>query len=230
MWELMFKDVLTDFRIVTNSAPMATWFTVCTVLSPGGFELFLEEAIKCTLPGERSPDSRIKFDLAAIPKNPYIQGVWKEALRTGSASAAARVVVKDTNVEGYLVKKGSVVLIPVHLLHFNPEVFEHPEQIKPQRWIVSDEEDEAEVERIRTQNLNLRSFGGGTGLCSGRFVAELEIISLVSSMLLLFDVEFVTSLDSFKLNPRSIGIMGPETELVMRLRRKKFTFQQPQQD
>lgn len=193
---------------------------MCVLKSPGGIHMYREEIQKSLISTEQT-QSHVHFDVDSLKANAYVQGVWKEALRTGSASAAARVVVKDTELEGYVVKTGSVVLLPVQLLHFNPAVFPDPQLIDPERWIDS-EQDERQKERLKQQNLHLRSFGGGTGLCSGRFVAEQEVISVVSTILLLFDLEFITPVEKFRFNPRSIGIMSPAEGIVVKLRRRKL--------
>ena len=208
------------FVIVTNSAPMATWFTMCIIQSPGGLQAYRKKIQQSILPRQGAADYQMHCDMPSLKRNEYVQGVWKEALRTGSASAAARVVVKDSELEGYMVKKGSVVMIPVQLLHFDSSVFLDAERIDPGRWIAKHPNEERDSKRLQKQNANLRSFGGGAGLCSGRFVAEQEIISVVSTILLLFDIEFVTPITEFKLNPQSIGIMGPVKDPLVRLRRR----------
>jgi cytochrome P450 len=203
---------------------MATWFTMCVLRSANGLSEYRKETQKYLIQEHERPEYELRFDMPALKRSQYVQGVWKEALRTGSASVAARVVVKDSEIEGYVVNKGSVVMIPVHLLHFDKDVFQDPDTIDPMRWAVSDGASAADHEQIRKQNANLRSFGGGTGLCSGRFVAEQEIISVVSTVLLLFDLEFVTPTEKFELNPRSIGIMSPKVDPVVRLRRRELSF------
>lgn len=167
-------------------------------------------------------EHEVRFDIQALKKNAYIQGVWKEALRTGSASAAARVVAKESEIEGFVVKPGSVVMIPVQLLHFDEDIFPQSQRIDPARWTVDYDGENDRSAQLQKQNLNLRSFGGGTGLCSGRFVAEQEIISVVSTIILLFDMDFVLPLESFQLNPQSIGIMSPEKEPMVKMRRRRF--------
>lgn len=199
---------------------MATWFTWCILKSPGGLDAYREEIEKILILENGRPDHEVRFDIQLLKENQYVQGVWKEALRTGSASAAARVVAKDSEIEGFVVRPGSVVMIPVHLLHFDEKVFEDPHEIDPTRWIARPKDTRVEAERLKKQSSSLRSFGGGTGLCSGRFVAEQEIISVVSTILLLFDMEFVTPVADFKLNPQSIGIMSPTKDPVVRLKRR----------
>lgn len=199
---------------------MATWFTWCILRSAGHVETYRNEVEKSLVRDPSRADHELRFDMQALKKNQYIQGIWKEALRTGSASAAARVVVKESEIEGFVVKPGSVLMIPVQLLHSDESVFTNPSKIDPHRWIEQDERDEVKAQQIQKQNSHLRSFGGGTGLCSGRFVAEQEIIAVVSTVLVLFDLDFVTPVEDFELNPQSIGIMSPKRDPIVRLRRR----------
>ncbi|KAK5957267.1 hypothetical protein OHC33_001639 [Knufia fluminis] len=210
------------FVIVTNSAPMATWFTICIFKSPGGVARYREEiasSVKCT---DGIGQDEFPLDVLKLKQSQYIQGVWKESLRTGSASAAARVVTKEAEIDGFIVKPGSVLLLPVQLLHFDHDVFPQPQQIDPNRWITNDAKDEEKYRQIQKQNSHLRSFGGGIGLCSGRFVAEQEIINVVSTVLFLFDLEFVKPIEGLDLNPQNIGIMNPKRNPTVRLRRRKL--------
>lgn len=184
----------------------------------------------------------------ALQANPFIHGVWNEAIRLGTQSAAARVVTRDTELEGYLLRQGSVVLLPSRLLHFDEDVYEDPYDFMPERWMDPDESDapipkgvedggekltrKVEFEaRQKRQRANLRSFGGGKSLCSGRHVAEKEILCLVSTMLLRFDFEIeetgavqgkgVGVDPEIKLNPRSLGMMGPMGHVKARMKRRK---------
>ena len=206
-------------RIVTNAAPMATWFCYCAAKNKDCLARFKKEVSSARSPSSVEFES-MHFDTKALKKNAYISGLWKEALRLGSASAAARVVMEDAELEGYVVKKGSVLLMPVQLMHFDPEVFPEPHEIRPERWIVTDSDDEAQAEQLKRQNNALRSFGGGTGLCSGRFVAEEEILGVVSTLLWRYDVEFDETMTSYEFNPRSIGVMSPAKDPIVRVRRR----------
>jgi cytochrome P450 len=205
---------------------MATWFILCIIQSPERLARYRKICQEVLLPQEGNHADDLRFDMAKLRADPFVQGLWKEALRLGSASAAARVATKDVEVEGYTLRKGSVVLMPVRLMHFNTDIFPAPERFDPERWIVdlpadaSKEETAAALQKQKKQNASLRSFGGGVGLCSGRYVAEQEILSTVSTVLLLFDIELEKDQGSFELNPRSLGIMSPAKELDIKIRKR----------
>lgn len=192
-----------------------------------------------TNPSLREED--IRFDLNALQQNSYIHGVWNESVRLGGQMAPARVVMRDTELDGYVVRKGSVVLFPVRFLHYNENIFPEPEEFKPERWMLPDEDEsasaetkaerEALLEQHKKMRASLRSFGGGVSICAGRFAAEKEVLSTVSAMLLLFDIELEdggavqrrdkTGSDfKVQLDPRSVGMMSPGGETRIKMRRR----------
>ena len=147
----------------------------------------------------------------------------------------ARLVLRDTELEGYQLKAGSVILLPVRLLHTDEEVFPEPDQFKPERWLIpeglSEEENEEHEARLRKQRASLRSFGGGASMCAGRWVAEKEILTTVAAILTMFDVEVenggaithkgdVESGFNVELNPRSMGMMDPQGNVRVRMRKR----------
>ena len=67
---------------------------------------FREAIQPLLLPPSNSNSNDLRFDMAKLKINPYVRGLWNEALRLGSASAAARVVSKDTELDGYSLKRG----------------------------------------------------------------------------------------------------------------------------
>lgn len=225
---------------------LATWTLLSVLSEPDRCARFRTEASKCLLSSSDAKGS-IQFDTTALQKNSYIHGVWCESIRLGGQMALARVVASDTELEGYLLRKGSVVLLPARMLHYNEAVFPNAKDFKPERWMVpgddgndetdiSQEEKAAIKERVRKQRASLRAFGGGASMCAGRFAAEKEILSTVAAMLLLLDIEVETggairrddeSQKGFKisLNPRSLGIMDPAGETKVRLRRREIPSQ-----
>ncbi|CAK4034002.1 Cytochrome P450 family [Lecanosticta acicola] len=207
------------FVIVTNAAPMASWFAWCAAGTPERLALYRSATQRVAV--SSNGDSGVlssDLDLTSLKQDPYIHGLWLEALRLGTASAAARVVMEeDMELEGFLVRKGSVVLLPVQLMHSDEEVFPDSSENQPERWMITD------ADQLKRMNNTMRPFGGGKSLCSGRFVAEHEIIGVVTSLLLLFDIRFEPGSDTWEFNPRSIGVMGPRKDPIVYLRRKPFS-------
>ncbi|EMD91116.1 hypothetical protein COCC4DRAFT_80767 [Bipolaris maydis ATCC 48331] len=206
------------FVIVTNAAPMATWFAYCAACNPSRLAEYRDAATPFLLsPSILSGSaSTPHFDLPALIKNPFVQSLWLEALRLGTISAAARVITRETTLEGYLLRAGSVILMPVHLMHSGVE-FPEAKKFQPDRWLDVDEE------ALKRQNMVMRPFGGGTSLCSGRFVAEMEIVGVVSVLLEMLDMKFEETLseNQWEFNSRSIGVMAPKKDVPVWIKRRE---------
>jgi oxysterol 7-alpha-hydroxylase len=133
------------FAIVLNAAPMGAWFTWCAASDAGRLAQFRSEASKfvrrrandqaCARGTGVSTDHDMDVDGAGLRSNTFMQALWREALRVGTAAAPARVVMEDTELEGYVVRKGSVVLMPTALLHHDPALFPDSDKVDVKRWM-----------------------------------------------------------------------------------------------
>lgn len=237
------KKKLTNYhRANLNAVPLVSWTLLSIISKPAVLARFRKEALSCLLPADPSlREEDLRFDLNALQANPYIHGVWNESVRLGGQMAPARVVTRDTELEGYVLRKGSVVLFPVRFLHYDESIFPEPEEFRPERWMIPEENENATVEEKEEragllqqqtkQRNSVRSFGGGVSICAGRFAAEKEVLSTVSAMLLLFDIELEDggalrrqeqSKGDFKvqLDPQSLGMMNPLGGTKIKMRRR----------
>lgn len=202
------------YVMLTNAPPLATWFAFCAAHTQESLDRYRAAATAYIRPPMDSGE--LSLDIAGMKNDPYIQGLWKEALRLGMANAVARVVTKDAKLEGFEIRQGSVLLMPVELMHMDERTFPSPQEMKPERWMIDDEN------TLSMQNKRLRAFGGGKSLCSGRFVAEHEVIGVVSQLLLRFDVEFDERSRKWQFNPRSHGAMKPKHAVRCRMRPRQI--------
>jgi oxysterol 7-alpha-hydroxylase len=198
----------------TNSGPLTTWFLTNILQSSTLLSRFQAECRKHIL---HSDKQNIEFDLPKLRAIPLVQGIWKESLRLGSVNAVARVLAKDIELKGYLLRQGSVILIPVQLLHYNTDVFPDPERFDPQRWVFDESNNDAAVKQ-KQMMAHLRPFGGGGGICSGRFVAEEEVILAAATLVIKYD--FVIQ-NKVELHPMALGIMSPKKGVWVKMQSKK---------
>lgn len=209
------------YVMAVNAVALVTWLTWCATHTESNLKRFRHEASQYIRPSTTDKAHEMSLDSDALKSAEWVQGLWKEALRLGTAGAAARVVMEDSVLEGFSVRKGSVILMPNALMHYDEHLFPRPETVDPERWMRGDSSDADAVELQKQRLRSLRPFGGGTGLCSGRFVAEQETIGVVSILLLLFDFDGGSSWkEGFRFNPRSIGFMEPAKEHVVVLKRR----------
>ncbi|CAJ2507702.1 Uu.00g088880.m01.CDS01 [Anthostomella pinea] len=110
-----------------------------------------------------------------------------ETLRYVHIRVSARVVMEDTMLDKYLLKKGATVMTITPVQHtdaslWGPTVgkFDH------RRFLRGPDE------KRTTNPAAFRSFGGGAVLCPGRHFVSTEVMSFVALLLLRFDLKPTT--------------------------------------
>ncbi|AYF75798.1 cytochrome P450 [Nocardia yunnanensis] len=93
-----------------------------------------------------------------------------------------RAAVADTEVCGYHIPKGSLVVVPTLANHYRTDIYSHPEEFDPERF--SDER--AEHKRHR---MAWAPFGAGPHKCLGQHFAGLEIKTVLHQLLRKFEWE-----------------------------------------
>jgi sterol 14-demethylase len=126
-----------------------------------------------------------------------------------SADTIFRYAEEDTEVEGYTIPKGWLVMLNTKLAHKLPDVWTEPEKFDPMRFAPGREED-------RKHKFTITGFGGGMHKCTGMNFANNEMTLITSMLIQQFDLELV--------NPDvkttySLGASRPEGAVV-RYKRK----------
>lgn len=98
---------------------------------------------------------------------PYTQAVFKETLRMYTPIwLLGREAIHDVELGGYMIKKGSQVMLLPYLVHHDARVFDDPESFQPTRWL------DGRAERLpRGAYL---PFGDGPRVCIGQHFAMME--------------------------------------------------------
>jgi cytochrome P450 len=121
------------------------------------------------LPGGRSPNSE------DLPQLIYTERVVKEAMRLyPPAWAVARTLIKDIELGGYRVPKGSNIVISQWVMHRDARFFRDPEKFDPDRW---SPERAQEVPKFA-----YFPFGAGPRGCVGQSFAMMEAILLLATV------------------------------------------------
>lgn len=93
---------------------------------------------------------------------PYLENVIKESLRVNSGvPATERLVIRDTEILGHKIQKGSKVYCSLNCINQSAE-YEDPHQFLPDRW-----------DHAHNPNAFL-PFGGGNRVCIGKKMAVSE--------------------------------------------------------
>lgn len=105
--------------------------------------------------------------LEDLSKLKYTGQVIKEVLRLYPAAyITTRQANEDTEILGYEVSKGTVVMVPIWGIHRNAKYFDEPTAFKPERWT---EEFESTLPRYA-----YLPFGAGPRICIGNGFATME--------------------------------------------------------
>ena len=114
---------------------------------------------------------------------PYLDAVIQEALRVNApVPAVARDVVHDVNLRGYLIPRGSIVMISFDLLHKNKNEWENPGEFDPDRFLGEARSNGGE--KIKRHHNSLMPFSTGQRSCLGKFFALQEVKTTVIELIL----------------------------------------------
>jgi cytochrome P450 len=128
----------------------------------------LDEELRAVL-GERPPTA------ADLPALRYAEGVGLESMRLYPPIAViGREAIRDCEVGGHPVAKGTVVAFSQWVVHRDARHFEEPEAFRPERW--------ADGLVRRLPRYAYFPFGGGPRLCIGQGFAMMEMVLLLATI------------------------------------------------
>ncbi|KAL8789559.1 MAG: hypothetical protein Q9195_006786 [Heterodermia aff. obscurata] len=118
-------------------------------------------------------------------RNPILASIVKETIRAHTTGATTRYVARDTALSAlsssstnknreYLLKRGSLVVIPMESIHANTSLWGHDaERFDPHRFCKDTNGLKEDGTRVRLTNraTAFRAFGSGANICPGRFLA-----------------------------------------------------------
>ena len=111
-----------------------------------------------------------------------------------STSASVREVLSPTEIGGVTLEAGMKIFVSQRQLLMDEEGFGPTAQdIDPDRFLKN---------KSLEKNGFYRPFGGGTTLCSGRFIARTEVLAFVATVLWRYDIETVAK------GQRVLGVEG----------------------
>ena len=111
-----------------------------------------------------------------LPNLKYTENVVAESMRLfPPAWTVGRLATEDHELGGYLVAKGSLILMSQYVIHRDPRFWENPDSFEPERW---------ETQNIKEagQKFTYFPFGGGVRRCIGESFAWTEGILLLATL------------------------------------------------
>jgi len=129
----------------------------------------LHEEVDAVLARGRLPTAE---DFASLR---YTEMVVAETMRLyPPAWAIGRLAVEDHEVGGYLIPRGSLVLVCQYVMHRDARYFTDPESFDPERWT-------PEAKATRPQ-FSYFPFGGGQRRCIGEGFAWMEAVLMLATL------------------------------------------------
>ncbi|CAI9110096.1 OLC1v1010062C2 [Oldenlandia corymbosa var. corymbosa] len=119
-----------------------------------------------------------------LPRLPYLQCIVKETFRIHPAVPLLipHKVERDVELFGYIVPKGSQVLVNSWAIGRDETIWEDPLAFKPERFSGSQVD-------VKGQDFELIPFGAGRRICPGMSLALRTIPTVLGSLLNMFDWE-----------------------------------------
>jgi cytochrome P450 len=212
--------------LLSNMVPTLFWMLTHIVLDGSLASTINNEVAQILQPknGEGASSSTtntttLHFEFAQVrDKCPTLVATYHEVLRLYASSARAYQVTEDFMLtDNYLLRKGSMVTIPVEVLHKSPNNWgPDASQFRPNRWINPDS--------APHHPAAWAPFGGGSSICPGRYFVFDLILSIAIMVLYSFDLEIVSGEKQLPERRTKImsGVRLPEKDpdILMRRRRR----------
>jgi cytochrome P450 len=166
-------------------------------------------------------DARLAGELAAVldgraptvddlPRLRYTEMVVSEGMRLyPPAYAMGRQAVRATEVAGYPIDPGVIVIIPSWVVHRDPRWFPDPETFRPERW--------ADGSTRRLPRFAYLPFGGGARQCIGNAFAMMEAVLLLATVAQRYRLTLVPGQ---RIAPTAYVTLRPEPGMRMSLSRR----------
>ena len=140
-----------------------------------------------------------------LPKLPYLDWVIKEAMRVyPSGWTQGRQAVNAFDLDGYHFPAGSLLMFSQWALHRLPEIWGDPEVFRPERW------DPGHGQDVPTWAYF--PFGGGSRICIGTSLAQLELRLVIATILQTYTPRLVPG---FPVVPQPLITLRPKYGLRM---------------
>ncbi|XP_004617399.1 cytochrome P450 3A12-like isoform X1 [Sorex araneus] len=126
--ELVAQSIIFIFSGYETTSSAVSFLMYCLAIHPD-VQQKLQEEIDATFPNKEPPT----FD--TLEQMEYLDMVVSETLRLyPSAGRIERVCKEDVEINGLFIPKGTVVMIPIFVLHKDPELWTEPEEFHPERF------------------------------------------------------------------------------------------------
>ena len=169
--------------VLVNTAPTTFWvlthvYQDCALLKALRSEV--EQVTSSEGTDTYSSDDIRVIDVAKLQSEcPLLESTYQEVLRFHSFGTSVRMALEDTLLlNRYLLKKGSTIQIPSHVLHSDAAMWGPDAESFNARWFM----------HFKSLPSGFRAFGGGKTMCLGKHFAMAEVIVVVAAFVMGYDI------------------------------------------
>lgn len=120
-------------------------------------------------------EGRERPEVEDVPRLRYTEMVLAEAMRLyPPAWAIGRLAAKETEIGGYRIGTGSLVLVSQYVMHRDSRYYTTPDRFDPERWTTQARESRPQFSYF--------PFGAGARRCIGESFAWMEGILLIATL------------------------------------------------
>ncbi|KAK9490814.1 cytochrome P450 [Lipomyces doorenjongii] len=206
----------------SNSVPGAFWL-LANIVADAELKADVEEIIAKHYVAETD-----SFDWPALLQAPLISSSFKETLRLYGNAMHSRSVPEDIRLKvarrskadasEVLFRGGSSIIMPVNLVHWNPDLYPEPSKWIGGRFL---EKNLGVLVRGGTMLRYFIPWGGGADMCPGRQLANLEAVIQLVYTLARFDVQPVEPIPEVMTGRYATGMFKPARGYRVKFTRRK---------
>ncbi|XP_059410972.1 cytochrome P450 3A27-like isoform X1 [Carassius carassius] len=200
--EILSQSMIFIFAGYETSSSTLSFFFYNLATNPEAMKK-LQEEIDQTFP------NKAPVDYEGVMNMEYLDAALNESLRLFPvAGRLERVCKKTVDINGLLVPKDMVVMIPTYALHRDPDYWSNPESFKPERFTKDNKES--------IDPYMYMPFGLGPRNCIGMRFAQVTMKLAIVEILQRFDVS-VCDQTQIPLELSFNGLLAPKEPIKLKL-------------
>jgi cytochrome P450 len=194
------------FAPITNVVPTVFWL-LCYIYTDTLLLRDLRDELEAVFGTEG------EIEAGKLRECKLLNSTFQEIQRVKQHGNAVRFVTADTRLDGYLLKKGSIIQIPSAVLHTAPASWgEDVSTFNARRFL--------DVNEKTARQRGFMPFGGGRHLCPGRHLAFTEALGFVAAFVMGFEMRGAERIAS-RLHKMGFGARKPGRDLEVVIERRR---------